>query len=83
MPYVRSIEPTGLFAIGKRDGLVKGIEAAVDIRFGAAGLALLPEIQAVEDVKTLEAVLKAIKTVGTPEELRAFCRPPASSGSGS
>ena len=83
MPYVRSIEPTGLFAIGKRDGLLKGIEAAVDIRFGAAGLALLPEIQAVEDVKTLEAVLKALPTAATAEELRSIWRPAASDGSGS
>jgi hypothetical protein len=78
MPYVSSIERSGI-----AKGLLAGIKALLEVRFGAEGLALLPEIRAIDDIEALEAVLEASKTVATPEELRALWRPPTSGGSGS
>jgi hypothetical protein len=78
MPYVTSIERSGI-----TKGLLIGIEDLLDLRFGAAGLALLPEIRAIQDIETLTAVSKAIKKVSTPDELRAIWRPSAPSSSGS
>jgi hypothetical protein len=55
----------GMFA-----GLLKGIEALLEVKFGAAGLQLMPEIRQLQDAGMLEAVLEAIKTASTPEEVR-------------
>ena len=77
MPYVSSIERSGM-----TKGLLAAIEPFLEYRFGAAGLALLPEIRAIEDIETLNTVAKAIKTAAAPDELRPLFRPPASSGPG-
>jgi len=76
MPYITSVERIGI-AKGARTGFLAGIEAVLEVRFGATGLTLLPEIQAIEDIETLGAVLKASKTVATPEDLRALWQSPA------
>jgi hypothetical protein len=81
MPYITSVERIGI-AKGERRGFLASIEVVLEIRFGPAGLALLPEVRAIEDVRTLEAVLGALKTVATPDELRALWQPSAPSGSG-
>jgi predicted transposase/invertase (TIGR01784 family) len=59
---------------GTRFGLLTGIEVALDLKFGAAGLALLPEIRAIPDVALLEAVLGAIRDAVSVDELRAVYR---------
>lgn len=59
---------------GTRSGLLTGIEVALDLKFGAAGLALLPEIRAIPDVALLEAVLSAIRGASSVDELRAVYR---------
>jgi hypothetical protein len=56
---------------GIRTGLLSGIELALDLKFGAAGLAILPELSAIEDVSDLRAVHAAILTATTPEDVRA------------
>jgi hypothetical protein len=72
MPYITSVERHGI-----RMGLLKGIETSLEIKFEAAGLQLLPEIQGIQDVGTLEAILRPIKTSATPEELRRVWAPGA------
>lgn len=57
-----------------RAGLLTGIEVALDLKFGAAGLALLPEVRAIWDVTLLEAVLNSIRGAANVEELRAVYR---------
>ena len=57
-----------------RAGLLTGIEVALDLKFGAAGLALMPEIRAIWDLPLLEAVLSAIRDAANVEELRAVYR---------
>ncbi len=77
MPYVTSVERIGREK-GRADGLLKGraedllagIELGLDLKFGAAGLALMPEIRQLADVAVLQAVHQAIKSASTPEELR-------------
>ena len=78
MPYVSSIEQSGI-----AKGFLKAIEPFLAYRFGEAGVALLPEIRAIEDIETLEAVAKALPTAATPEALRAIWRPTTAEGSSS
>jgi predicted transposase YdaD len=55
---------------GLRQGLLLGIALGLELKFGAEGLQLLPEIREIENVELLEAVQEAIKTVDTLEALR-------------
>lgn len=59
---------------GLREGLLNGIELALDLRFGAAGLALMPEIMVIDKVATLQTIRDALRTVASPEALRALYR---------
>jgi hypothetical protein len=65
MPYVMSIE-----GVGRQAGLREGIETALKIRFGEAGLQLMPEIRTIYDEDQLRAVLKALETATSPKEVR-------------
>lgn len=55
---------------GLREGLLAGIEMGLQLRFGAAGLAILPEIADIEDVGTLRAVRDALLTARTLDDVR-------------
>ncbi len=70
MPFITTPE-----RIGMEKGLLQGIEACLDIKFGAAGLELMPEIRELQDHEVLQAVLKAIKTTDSPGELRKAWAP--------
>jgi hypothetical protein len=65
MPYITSVE-----RIGIKKGLLEGIELGLELKFGAEGLKLLPEIRELTNHEVLRAVLQAIKTAKTPDELR-------------
>src|SRR5262249_34325514 len=73
MPYVTSIER---FAIkkgreqGLRKGALEGIAANLKAKFGAAGRRLLPKVQAIQDVKKLRALNRALPSMGTLEEVK-------------
>jgi len=47
---------------GIREGLLSGIELGLDLRFGAKGLRILPEIYKIEDVGVLRAIQEGLKT---------------------
>jgi predicted transposase YdaD len=55
---------------GLREGLLAGIELALELKLGPAGLALMPEIAAIPDTATLNAVRSAIRTAATPDDVR-------------
>jgi hypothetical protein len=65
MPFMTTPE-----RLGRIDGLLEGIEFGLKLKFGEAGLRLLPEIKELEDVEKLRAVLRAMETAASPEELR-------------
>jgi predicted transposase/invertase (TIGR01784 family) len=55
---------------GRQEGLLEGIELILDIKFGAAGLGLVPELREIKDPGRLEAVKRVLKTARTPDEVR-------------
>jgi hypothetical protein len=69
MPYV----PLGQ-RVGHWEGLLQGLEVALTIRFGEEGLKLMPEMRQL-DSPQLEAVLNALKTGASLEEVRRVYTP--------
>ena len=59
---------------GRRQELLAGIELALELRYGTTGLALMPEIRALDDLKTLTRVREGIRTAATPSDLRQIYR---------
>lgn len=73
MPYVTSVERVGL-----RRGMRLGIESMLRFRFGDEGLKLMPEIREIHEEETLRAILKALETANSLDEVRRLWSPPAS-----
>jgi hypothetical protein len=65
MPYMTSFE-----RIARTEELLAGIELGLELKFGAEGLQLMPEINELTDVEVLRAVRQAIKTTARPDDLR-------------
>ena len=65
MPFVTIAE-----RVGMEKGLLEGIEECLQLKFGAEGLKLMPELRELQDHELLRAVLRAIRTAASPEELR-------------
>ena len=59
---------------GLQQGLKDGIALALELKFGEAGLELVPEIRQIEEVETLQAIQSALKTVSSLEALRQVYR---------
>ena len=55
---------------GEKRGLLDGIALALELRFGEHGLRLLPEIEERADMRTLRALMDAIKRATSPEDVR-------------
>jgi hypothetical protein len=75
MPFVTSVEQIGIAkgrSEGLREGLLSGIELALKVKFGAAGIELLPEIRQIQDHQILKAVLQALETATAPDDLRSL-----------
>jgi len=92
MPYVTSVERIGMRKglaqgerigeqrgeqRGERKGLFDGITLGLELKWGADGLYLLPEIGRIEDVHVLRAIHEGLKRVSTPEELRRIYQAPS------
>jgi hypothetical protein len=73
MPFITTPE-----RVGHRRGLREGIESVLRIRFGEDGLKLMPEIREIHEEETLRAVLKALETASSLDEVRRLWAPPAS-----
>jgi hypothetical protein len=70
MPFITTPERIGL-----EKGLLQGIEALLEVRFGAEGLALMPEIRELQDHEVLQQVLQAIKKAAGPDDVRRVWAP--------
>ncbi|MBD1906727.1 hypothetical protein NDI37_14920 [Funiculus sociatus GB2-A5] len=57
--------------LGMQQGMLSGIELALELKFGNEGLQLMPEISNIQDVERLKAIAQAIKTVNSLDELRS------------
>jgi hypothetical protein len=73
MPFVTSIE-----RVGHCNGMREGIESLLKVRFGDDGLKLMPEIREIYEEETLRAILKALETATSPDEVRRLWSPGAS-----
>jgi hypothetical protein len=60
---------------GLRQGLLQTIEVCLHIKFGAAGMQMLPDIGNLTNVSKLDAVLQAIEKAASPEEVRRVWAP--------
>lgn len=72
MPFITTPEWYGRCA-----GLRQGIESLLRVRFGDAGLQLMPEIREVYEEEKLQAILKALETAASPEAVRQLWSPGA------
>jgi hypothetical protein len=55
---------------GLREGLREGIQLALEVKFGTAGLALMPAIQQIQDPDLMRKIKEALRTAASPEEIR-------------
>lgn len=65
MPFITTPERIGL-----ERGLIAGIEVCLRMRFGDEAAKIVPEIRELADHEQMQAVLDAIATAGTLDELR-------------
>jgi hypothetical protein len=69
-PYITSVERIGIEK-GQREMLLENIELVLRIKFGQAGLDLLPALQQQPDVTVLRGVMRAaMEGASSPEEVR-------------
>ena len=73
MPFITSPE-----RYGRRVGLREGIESLLRVRFGEEGLKLMPEIHDIHEEEKLRAILKALETAASLDEVRRLWAPGAS-----
>jgi hypothetical protein len=65
MPFLDIYDRTAV-----RTYLLQGLEVALDLKFGAEGLELMPELREIRDYELLAKVLARIKTADGPVDLR-------------
>jgi hypothetical protein len=73
MPFIDIAERTGIekgLKQGRGEGLLEGLELALEVKFGEAGKQLMPEIRRLQDPEVLRKVVQAIKTATTVDEVR-------------
>lgn len=59
---------------GLRQGLLAAIEFGLELKFGASGLELMPEISQIQDVDVLRAIQEGLRTINSLDELREIYR---------
>ncbi|MEA3338394.1 MAG: hypothetical protein U9R15_00360 [Chloroflexota bacterium] len=60
---------------GEREGLLAGIKLGLELKFGNAGLLILPEVYKIENVYVLQAVQEGIRRMDDIESLRSIYTP--------
>ncbi|MCI0458307.1 MAG: hypothetical protein L0Z62_15190 [Gemmataceae bacterium] len=72
MPFMTSFE-----RFARTEELLAGIELGLELKLGAQGLQLMPEIRQITDIEKLRAIRQAIRTATTPDDLRKVWAPGA------
>jgi hypothetical protein len=70
MPFITTPE-----RVGRCYGMRRGIKAALKVRFGDAGVALMPEIERIYEEEQLQAILDLLITATSLEEARRLWLP--------
>lgn len=77
MTYITSVEEHGIekgieqgIAQGRAAGLLEGIALALDLKFGDAAAPVIAEVQQLNDLVLLEAIMRQIKPAATLDEVR-------------
>lgn len=55
---------------GRQEEILSGIELALEIKFGAEGLHLMPEISQISDLDRLKAIQQVINNLNTLNQFR-------------
>lgn len=55
---------------GRREGLLDAIQLGLRLRFGSAGMRLMPEIYGIQDLAILRTIYSSIETAKSPDDLR-------------
>lgn len=55
---------------GLQQGILLSIETGLELKFGAEGLELLPEISQISDLERLKAIQREVMTANTLDQLR-------------
>ncbi|MBW4567739.1 MAG: Rpn family recombination-promoting nuclease/putative transposase [Tolypothrix carrinoi HA7290-LM1] len=55
---------------GETRGLLSGIELGLELKFGAEGLQLMPEISQITDLDVLKTIREGLRTMNSLEEIR-------------
>jgi hypothetical protein len=74
MAYVTTAERVGIKK-GRIEGLLDGIALALEIKFGPAGIDLMPEIRQIDDLTVIQAIYERIKSATTPAEVQQVYTP--------
>jgi predicted transposase YdaD len=56
--------------LGIRQEILEGIELGLELKFGAEGLELLPEIRQIQELETLKQIRSSLRTVASIEPIR-------------
>jgi predicted transposase YdaD len=59
---------------GRKEGLLSAIEFGLELKFGSAGLELMPEISQIQDVDVLRAIQEGLRTINNLDELLEIYR---------
>jgi hypothetical protein len=58
------------YAVGLVKGRLESLESILRVRFGAAGLELIPELREIHDPELLRKILHRAETADSPDALR-------------
>jgi predicted transposase YdaD len=75
MPYITSVERRALErgrAEGIQEEIQEGIELALELKFGADGLALMPLVRQVKKLDLLRSIRQTLRTAETLEPIRTL-----------
>ena len=74
MTYITTAERVGIQK-GRIEGLLDGIALALEIKFGQAGVDLMPEIRQIDNLTLIQAIYERIKTATTADEVQKVYTP--------